>query len=251
MLGTTQNRRGKSEVADAGTGAFSLVEVLVVIVIVGLLSVLLLPAVLKVREGANRSKSVANLRSIHVALMGYVSDHNQRLPLDFFALDGRITWAGVLVRDGYLPPLPASGSFLHPLFDPGVDLGKRSQSHIANYGINRNITGWDYRSDPADPNVSALNLPGPISTISNPSEKYLVMGAGYNSITEGYLSNPSTPFFYLPGRSENKNIAWAEEYRRDATGGRYGKFVNILTPMGNVITLPADSVSTSAKNWER
>jgi prepilin-type N-terminal cleavage/methylation domain-containing protein/prepilin-type processing-associated H-X9-DG protein len=64
----------------AARAAFTLIELLVVIAIIGLLASLLLPALAKARESAQRIACVNNLRQLTVAALLYARDHDGHFP---------------------------------------------------------------------------------------------------------------------------------------------------------------------------
>jgi prepilin-type N-terminal cleavage/methylation domain-containing protein len=87
---------GKQTFSGRRRDGFSLVELLVVIAIIGVRIALLLPAVLKVRESANRVQCVNNLRQIGLALLDF-HGVNGSFPPDYvsdFDSDGNDTGPG-------------------------------------------------------------------------------------------------------------------------------------------------------------
>lgn len=61
--------------------AFTLIELLMVIAVIGILTAILIPSIQSVRQTARDTKSKANLREWHRGTMLYANEHGNRLPL--------------------------------------------------------------------------------------------------------------------------------------------------------------------------
>lgn len=129
--------------------AFTLIELLVVIAIIALLMALLLPAIQKVREAANRMLCGSNLRQIAIAAHNYHGDYN-RLP------------------PGYLGPIPNEMgapatnfqqvgvlTILLPYLE-GDNIAKLIVNPVAPFG-------------PMDLGLKSVGLPWFLATPSNPN----------------------------------------------------------------------------------
>jgi prepilin-type N-terminal cleavage/methylation domain-containing protein/prepilin-type processing-associated H-X9-DG protein len=158
-----------------GSRAFTLIELLVVIAIIAILIALLLPAVQKVREAANRLKCQNNMKEMGVALHNYHDTYGEFPP----AVDvTRLKDAGGndIPSDGgsaYTPGTPLFGwswmARLLPyieqqnLYRKSLDWTKQTSSPPGSHTFWRPYGDyWNYPSQQAQFNPGAHGVPMPI-----------------------------------------------------------------------------------------
>jgi prepilin-type N-terminal cleavage/methylation domain-containing protein len=165
--------------------AFTLVELLVVIAIIAVLIGLLLPAVQRVRESANRTKCQNNLKQMALAVHAYGDEY-----------DGKIT------------PLQTCGVAtvtLHFELLPYIEQGEIRRQVLAQCKASGYPLAWDTNVPgfPTEPGYRFLNTYARINTYTCPSERNLI---GAVPTKTGYASNfmlvggkrpPSHGYYYV------------------------------------------------------
>ena len=101
--------------------AFTLIEILVVIAILGVLAAMLFPAFALVREKGRRASCVSNLKQIGAAMELYKSDYDGRFPYAVDPYDKYSNEGGFSTGfDALIPTLPLVQDVLRPYSSPAV-----------------------------------------------------------------------------------------------------------------------------------
>jgi prepilin-type processing-associated H-X9-DG protein/prepilin-type N-terminal cleavage/methylation domain-containing protein len=194
--------------------AFTLIELLTVIAVIGILAAILIPAVGKVRERAHAAGCVSNLRQLAVAATAYASDHKGNFISLYSDVPGEIVWI-----DQIAPYV--GGEKMNRIFDvincPAAD-------HIMEYeGVRRSTYsyGWNPALIPDTrdlDNDGAFASPNRLISVQRPSETLLIAdtiqmparggwGNDYFISAGGNVYNPASAETPVPDASYNAGFS--------------------------------------------
>jgi prepilin-type N-terminal cleavage/methylation domain-containing protein/prepilin-type processing-associated H-X9-DG protein len=189
--------------------AFTLIELLVVIAIIGILIALLLPAVQKVREAANRTSCTNNLKQLGLALHNY-ADSNGRFPNEtkaasFYTMILPYVEQEALYRAVVADPTAAQPvkTFLCPS-RRGTDVGPKDDYAAA--------TEDSLGKTPLKNSSYRTILGGTLTGVGNfggTSPEIVTNGAG-TSNTLLLAHKVMKPMFYTDSNEEHDDTSWAD-----------------------------------------
>ena len=128
---------------------FTLVELLVVIGIIAVLIAILLPALTRAKESANKTVCTSNMRQLGVALMMYANDNKGMLPWPGSSDPWSESWAMALLNKKYIPQgseAALAGNGGSPILNCPSDVVPRrwgnASAYMANAGHWQYWCGW-------------------------------------------------------------------------------------------------------------
>jgi prepilin-type N-terminal cleavage/methylation domain-containing protein/prepilin-type processing-associated H-X9-DG protein len=150
--------------------AFTLIEVLVAIAIMGVLAAIMIPVVGSFQSQANERKCLANLKQIGAAMFSYAADNNGLLPPLRQGINSGDVWQQVLVANKYTSQAT--------MFCPAATKAGRGWNGThPDYGASTRTSGNNALVGSRVGLLGDANAPRRLAAINNPSKTLFVSDA--------------------------------------------------------------------------
>jgi prepilin-type N-terminal cleavage/methylation domain-containing protein/prepilin-type processing-associated H-X9-DG protein len=226
--------------------AFTLVEMLAVIAILGILVVLLVPSVKGGIDRAKTSACIGNLRQIGSGMLLFAADHNNRYPpydvdpAEFPDYGNYPKWYNVL--QPYLQNTAENQLEKHKVWLCPAD--SRKTGILTSYGININASPT---TDPNDPDYY-MRLK-PLTSVSGPPSKVIYCADtgqyAYTSRLTYWTYNPANPAYAMEYRHQGRSRDETKPYSSGSEIANQKGYANCCFFDGHVESLRADQLQES------
>jgi len=205
--------------------AFTLIELLTVVAVIGVLAALIMPAISSAKRSGIEMKSVSRLRDLQTANIQFAFDNNQTYVPAWDMASNNAWFTNPLFLRYLVGPATSGywwGNSPVNVYSPLVPLAF-SQSLGSSYGLNDDNENW-----PPNPRRMLSDVPVPAEMMAfAESQDWLVTNAGAQS----YKSGP-------------------EVYRWSAIAYRYNNLANVVYFDGHVGTLSMQQVAGNTLLWD-
>jgi len=253
-----QRRLRGRNIALRFQGAFTLVELLIVICVLGILAALLLPTLKSTLKRARGVQCMSSLRQLYIGATQFAADNQGAMPYNETNGSPSIV-VNFWMYSASDYALGNTGGQTGELLCPDGPWAKGKQVSAArvgqgNYGMNprflciKEITTGSVVGVPGFPPRDRL-----FRFYDVPTTAVLYFDSGAYAPTQERAMEPAPAWGYIPGYSKNKSVssfyASNPKVTVDAHEGRHGKTINYVRADGSGGQATAEDFVTNSQYW--